>query len=131
MQYICTVQNTYFLNEESSYCLKCISSAQLMVLFLLIQFLYLLKNHHCSFKIYPMHIFKVFWSYSYSILLFSIRISLVFHCFINFHCFFTSLLGVCVAFSLIYLTFDIVNKSWKNYFPNHSLVLNLFIQEEW
>ena len=38
-----------------------------MVLFLLIQFLYLLKIHHCSFKVYPIHIFKAFWSYSFAL----------------------------------------------------------------
>ena len=41
--------------------------------------IYLLKSHHCSFKVYPMLIFKAFWIYSSSILLFSFTISLVFH----------------------------------------------------
>ena len=45
------------------------------------------KNSSSSFKVYPMHIFKAFWSYSFSIFLFSISISLVLTslvCFINF-----------------------------------------------
>ena len=49
-----------------------------MVLFLIkkfiIQFLYFLKIHHCSFKVSLMHIFKAFWGYSFSIVLFSISI---------------------------------------------------------
>ena len=49
-----------------------------MVLFLIkkfiIQFLYFLKIHHCSFKVSLMYIFKAFWGYSFSIVLFSISI---------------------------------------------------------
>ena len=71
-----------------SYYLKCISPAQLVVLFLPIQCLYLPKIPHCSFKVYPMHIFKAFGATLLvsvsslsvsSICLFYISISLVFH----------------------------------------------------
>ena len=73
----------------------------------IIQFLYLLKIHHYPFKVSPMNVFKAFWSYSSSNLVFSISINNI-----NFSQVFSAFLpGVCVAFCLIHLTLAVANKS--------------------